>query len=61
MENHYVKIWHVRLMGANNMRPLSWGGVGGGWHKRKRSNDFVLLIEIKKIIFDYYIPDHDIA
>ena len=33
--NHYVKIWHVRLGGANNMRPLSWGGGGG--HKRKRS------------------------
>ena len=24
--NHYVKIWHVRLVCANNMRPLSWGG-----------------------------------
>ena len=30
--NHYVKILHVRLGGANKMRPLSWGG-----HKRKRS------------------------
>ena len=29
--NHHVKIWHVRLGGANNMRPLSWG------HNRKRS------------------------
>ena len=27
--NHYVKILHVRLGGANNMRPLSWGGGGG--------------------------------
>ena len=26
--NHYVKIWLVRLGGANNMRPLSWGGGG---------------------------------
>ena len=24
--NHYVKIWHMRLGGANNMRSLSWGG-----------------------------------
>ena len=31
--NHNVKILHVRLGGANNMRPLSWGG-----HKRKRSD-----------------------
>ena len=28
--NHYVKIWHVRLGGANNMRPLSWGGGTNG-------------------------------
>ena len=27
--NHYVKILHVRLGGANNMRPLSWGGTNG--------------------------------
>ena len=27
--NHYVKVWHVRLGGANNMRPLSRGGGGG--------------------------------
>ena len=27
--NHYVKIWHVLLGDANNMRPLSWGGGGG--------------------------------
>ena len=26
--NHYVKILHVRLGGANNMRPLSCGGGG---------------------------------
>ena len=26
--NHHVKIWHVRLGGANNMHPLSWGGGG---------------------------------
>ena len=26
--NHYVKIWHVHLGGAINMRPLSWGGGG---------------------------------
>ena len=25
--NHYVKIWHVRLVGANNMHPLSWWGA----------------------------------
>ena len=24
--NFYVKLWHVRLGGANSMRPLSWGG-----------------------------------
>ena len=24
--NHHVKIWQVRLGGANNMRPLNWGG-----------------------------------
>ena len=23
--NYYVKIWHVRLGGAHNMHPLSWG------------------------------------
>ena len=23
--NHYVKIWHVCLGGAKNVRPLSWG------------------------------------
>ena len=27
--NHYVKLLHVRLGGANNMRPLSWGGTNG--------------------------------
>ena len=27
--NYYVKILHVRLGGANNMRPLSWGGTNG--------------------------------
>ena len=27
--NHYVKIWHMRLGGANNMCPLSCGGGGG--------------------------------
>ena len=32
IKNHHVKKWHVRLGGANNMHPLSWGG-----HKRKRS------------------------
>ena len=25
--NHFLKIWHVRLGGANNMRPLNWGGT----------------------------------
>ena len=35
IENHYVKMWYVRLEVANNMLPVSWG-VGGG-HKRKRS------------------------
>ena len=25
LNNHYVKIWHVRLRGANNMHPISWG------------------------------------
>ena len=42
---HYVKMWHVRLGDAINIRPLSWrergggggGGVGCGVHKRKRS------------------------
>ena len=29
----YVKIWHLRLGGANTMHPLSWGK----WHKRKNS------------------------
>ena len=29
MLNHYVKIWHVLLGGANNMHPLRWGGGGG--------------------------------
>ena len=24
--NNYVKIWHVRLGGANNINPPSWGG-----------------------------------
>ena len=38
--NHYVKILHVRLGGANNMRPLSWGGGG---HKRKRSSNLFRL------------------
>ena len=33
--NHYVRLWQVRLGGANNMHPLG-AGVGGG-HKRKRS------------------------
>ena len=33
--NHYVKILQVRLGGANNMRPLSWGGGGGGSTKGK--------------------------
>ena len=28
--NHYVKIWHIRLGGENNMHPLRWG------YKRKR-------------------------
>ena len=27
--NHYVKIWHVRLGGATNMHPLSWGDTNG--------------------------------
>ena len=47
--NHYVKILHVHLGVANNMRPLSCGGGGG--HKRKRSN---LLIKnmIKYLTLD---------
>ena len=32
--NHLKKLWHMRLVRANNMRPLIWGGGGG--HKRKR-------------------------
>ena len=28
--NHYVKIWQVRLDGANNTHSLNWGGGGGG-------------------------------
>ena len=28
--NHCVKIRNLRLEGAKNMRPLSWGGGGGG-------------------------------
>ena len=35
IENHYVKIWHVRLGGANNMHPLSGGGGGGGGQTEK--------------------------
>ena len=27
--NLLCKVWHVRLEGANNMRPLSWGGTNG--------------------------------
>ena len=27
--NYYVKLLHVRLGGANNMRPLSWAGTNG--------------------------------
>ena len=27
--NHYVKIWHVCLGFAINMRPLSWGVTNG--------------------------------
>ena len=26
--NLYVKLWHVRLVGAINMHLLSWGGGG---------------------------------
>ena len=35
--NHYVKIWHLRLGGANNMHPLPTK-LGLGGHKGKRSN-----------------------
>ena len=31
--NYSVKILHVRLGGANNMRPLSWGGGGAQTEK----------------------------
>ena len=34
--NHHVKIWNVRLGGANNMRPLSWGGGGGAQTEKIR-------------------------
>ena len=37
--NHHVKIWHVRLEGAYNMHPLSWGRTNG----KDRKN--VCLIE----------------
>ena len=36
--NHYVDILHVRLGGANNMRPLSWGGANGKDPKRRFKN-----------------------
>ena len=33
IENHHVKIWHVRLGDENNMHPLSWGGGGAQTEK----------------------------
>ena len=36
IENQYIKIWHMRLGGANKKHALSWGGG----HQRKRSLDF---------------------
>ena len=39
--NHYVKILHVRLGGANNMHPLSWGGGGAQTEKILESFPFV--------------------
>ena len=38
--NHYVKIWHVHLEGANNMQPLSWGGGGGGMNEKRAKKYF---------------------
>ena len=37
--------WHVRLLGANNIRPLSWGGTNGKDPNsllQRRANDFKL-------------------
>ena len=43
--NNYVKIWHVRLGGANNMRPLrSWGGAQ--------------TEKIRKIMFYWYLAEN---
>ena len=59
-------IWHVRLQGANNMRPLSWGeGEGNGKDPKisivnceKTSQDlpsFVLNIVYGLLIFASFI------
>ena len=52
--NHYGKILHVRLGGANIMRPLSWGGGGGGGrargHKRKISETIKLQKGLQKLV-----------
>ena len=35
LSKSFCKIWHVRLVVANNMRALSWGGGGGGAETEK--------------------------
>ena len=45
--NPYVKnIWHMRLGGANNMHPLSWGGG----YKQKKSNCSFCLFQWRSIL-----------
>ena len=54
MVNRYVKIWHVRLGGANNMHPLNGGGGGGGGTNGKYPNN-LLMQKAKAEVIDYII------
>ena len=59
--NHYVKILHVHLGDANNMRPLSWGGGGAQTEKIQLFMYFQFIIAFKFVIFRGTVNVNDLG